>query len=96
MTKISQLVIGLLLFSVTSLTHADVMSIADPAVQVPNSSEGVLRPTRGMSMAKVEQQFGMPEQKHAAVGEPPIIRWEYANFSVFFEHNLVIHSVVNH
>jgi hypothetical protein len=27
------------------------------------------------------------------VGAPPITRWDYADFSVFFEHNLVIHAV---
>jgi hypothetical protein len=96
MTKISQLVIGLMLFSFFNIAQADVMSIADPRAQVPNSSEGVLRPTRGMSMAEVEQKFGAPEQKFSAVGEPPISRWVYNGFSVFFEHSWVIHSVVQH
>lgn len=86
-----------LLLSLTALlapVHADVLSIANPSYQVPNSESGVLRPTQGMSMAEVEQQFGMPEQKFSAVGEPPIIRWQYTDFVVFFEHSHVIHSVV--
>ena len=56
--------------------------------------EGVLRPTRGMTMAQVEAKFGEAAEKRAAIGEPPISRWRYADFDVFFEHNLVIHSVV--
>ncbi len=82
------------LLSVTLSAQADVLSIADPSYQVTNDSAGVLRPTQGMTMDEVEQKFGMPEQKFSAVGEPPIIRWQYADFVVFFEHSFVIHSVV--
>ena len=53
------------------------------------------RPTRGMSVAKVEQDFGSPVDRRSAVGEPPITRWEYPGFTVYFEHQFVIHSVVN-
>jgi hypothetical protein len=28
------------------------------------------------------------------VGAPPITRWDYAGFSVFFEHDRVIDAVV--
>ncbi len=52
------------------------------------------RPTRGMSEASVEAKFGSPKTKQAAVGEPPISRWEYENFVVFFEYDKVIHAVV--
>ena len=52
------------------------------------------RPTRGMTQASVESKFGSPVAIKAAVGEPPITRWEYANFVVFFEHDRVIHAVV--
>ena len=51
------------------------------------------KPTRGMSQARVEQEFGRPNAKQAAVGDPPISRWDYAAFVVFFEHDRVIHSV---
>lgn len=85
-----------LILSTASLSYAEVISIADPSSQVPNSTEGVLRPTQGMSMALVEQKFGQPEQKTQAIGQPPITRWIYKDFVVFFEYNLVIHSVVPH
>jgi hypothetical protein len=51
------------------------------------------KPTRGMSRESVQATYGSPQSTVAAVGEPPIARWEYADFVVFFEHNLVIHSV---
>lgn len=52
-------------------------------------------PTRGSTMDQVEAQFGAPAQKIDAVGQPPISRWVYAGFTVYFEHSHVIHSVVN-
>ena len=51
------------------------------------------RPKSGMTMANVEKAYGEPTQKHAAVGQPPITRWDYAGFSVYFEHDRVIHAV---
>jgi hypothetical protein len=52
------------------------------------------QPARGMSMEKVEASFGAPANRVSAVGTPPITRWEYPGFVVFFEHNIVLHSVV--
>ncbi len=51
------------------------------------------KPTRGMSQESVQANFGSPQSTSAAVGEPPISRWDYAGFVVFFEHDKVIHSV---
>jgi hypothetical protein len=51
------------------------------------------RPSRGMTMSRVESRFGEPAQRMAAVGEPPITRWEYPGFVVYFEYDKVIHAV---
>jgi hypothetical protein len=51
-------------------------------------------PTRGMTMDQVADKFGTPASKVPAVGTPPISRWEYPGFIVYFEHEHVIHSVV--
>ncbi|MCC5861932.1 MAG: hypothetical protein JJT93_08505 [Gammaproteobacteria bacterium] len=52
------------------------------------------RPRRGMSMAAVERQFGEPLARTPAVGQPPITRWEYPGFIVFFEYELVLHAAL--
>jgi hypothetical protein len=52
------------------------------------------QPARGLSMEKVEAAYGAPESRVPAVGNPPITRWEYPTFTVFFEHNIVLHTVV--
>jgi len=54
----------------------------------------VATPTRGMTMNQVETKFGAPVTKIPAVGRPPISRWEYPGFVVYFEADHVIHSVV--
>jgi len=51
-------------------------------------------PTRGMRMEQVEKRFGVPESKLPAVGDPPITRWRYSSYTVYFERDRVIHSVV--
>jgi hypothetical protein len=52
------------------------------------------RPTRGMTQTSVESKYGSPSSVKAPVGEPPITRWEYPDFVVFFEHDRVIHAVL--
>lgn len=52
------------------------------------------RPSRGMTMAQVESNWGQPAARKPAVGDPPITRWDYAGFSVFFEYSHVVHAVL--
>ena len=51
------------------------------------------RPKRGMSMKTVESNWGQPIARRNAIGEPPITRWEYSGFVVYFEYSHVIHAV---
>ncbi len=51
------------------------------------------RPTRGMTQAAVESRYGAPASVKAPVGDPPITRWEYSDFVVYFEYDKVIHAV---
>ena len=60
------------------------------------SAPQVDTPRNGLTMEQVRQQYGEPLSTVAAVGEPPITRWEFTGFSVFFEHDLVLHSVIQH
>lgn len=62
----------------------------------------VQSPQRGVTMDQVRQQFGAPVKEYPTVSvnggphRPPITRWDYNDFSVFFEKNRVIHSVAHH
>ena len=57
------------------------------------TAPAVPTPTRGMTMAEVTARFGEPTAKSAAVGKPPITRWEYPGYTVFFEYDHVVHAV---
>lgn len=81
---------ALLASAVVTAAQADELT-TPPA---PSASEQANLPARGMSMEKVEAAFGAPSERLPAVGEPPITRWKYPGFEVYFEHQLVIHTVV--
>lgn len=52
-------------------------------------------PENGLTKTEVERQYGRPDERRAPVGEPPISRWLYDDYSVYFEHDLVIESVLH-
>jgi hypothetical protein len=71
--------------------------VVNDGVQVRESQ--LDRPKRGLTMDEVEKHFGAPATRHPTVGgsspqQPPITRWDYSGFSVFFERDRVIESVV--
>ncbi|MCP5144229.1 MAG: hypothetical protein H6978_05345 [Gammaproteobacteria bacterium] len=51
-------------------------------------------PQRGATMARVIESLGEPVERLAAVGDPPITRWRYNGFTVYFEYDRVLHTVV--
>ena len=67
--------------------------VVDGHVEVAQSA--IARPVRGATMDAVKAKFGAPERQFPAVGKPPITRWDYPAFSVYFEFNRVVHSVVH-
>jgi hypothetical protein len=75
----------------SGLAGAETIAV-DNGIAVKQSD--VATPTRGMTMDEVSNKFGAPASKVPAVGKPPISRWEYPGFVVYFEHEHVIHSVV--
>lgn len=85
------LLVGLLCgLAGTGAALAETLVVDD---QVTLRDSAVERPKRGSTMADVEKHFGAPAEKHATVGQPPITRWDYVGFAVFFEHDRVIHAV---
>jgi len=84
----------MLLIALTSApAPADTLLLEGLQAARPTASE---RPRRGMSMNRVETAWGTPGTRQGPVGEPPITRWEYPGFVVFFEYDKVIHAVQTH
>ncbi|RKZ99585.1 MAG: hypothetical protein DRQ47_10790 [Gammaproteobacteria bacterium] len=73
-------------------------SIFADELQVPIGQQGDQaneRPSSGMARDVVEETFGAPENIQGPVGEPPITIWRYSKFSVYFEYDYVIHTVLH-
>jgi len=94
------------LVSVVVLLASSSMAAAD-VVQMPadgqaesaaaeNQTTQMSMPVRGMHARDVESNFGAPLERIPPVGEPPISRWVYPDYTVYFEHQYVIHSVPKH
>lgn len=88
--------LAFLLLLAPALASAETLALpvaAEPATQASSAL-----PLRGEAQAQVLARFGAPRQRHAAVGgdsprHPPITRWDYADFSVFFENDHVVDAV---
>ena len=84
---------SLLIAAVLAGGLANAATVAvDNGIAVKESD--IAMPARGMTMDQVAAKFGAPVTKIPAVGRPPISRWEYPGFVVYFEAEHVIHSVV--
>ena len=83
----ARLLVALLL---SSAANAEIIAIGE---QMSVAAANVELPARGMSMTAVEAKFGAPQTRHDAVGKPPITRWDYPAFAVFFERDRVLHAV---
>jgi hypothetical protein len=81
---------SLTLVAAISVADADTLLIDGVEMAQATRSE---RPARGETKTRVEERFGPPSQMVGAVGEPPISRWEYPGFIVYFEFERVIHAV---
>jgi hypothetical protein len=82
-------------FFVAILLTGTVSGVAADTLLIESMQQaaGLERPARGDSMAQVEGRFGAPEQVVPAVGQPPITRWVYPGFTVYFEGDRVVHAV---
>ena len=63
---------------------------------IPGHSDAAQRqvmPDRGINMDSVLSEFGEPDQRTDPVGDPPITEWVYGSFRVYFEHQIVLHSI---
>ena len=88
------LVLACVLAFTSNLAHSDTLLIERS--QVAQNKD---LPKRGSSMAQVQARHGAPQQKYPAVGggsrqTPPIPRWQYESFSVYFENNHVVNAVL--
>jgi len=86
----TRIVLALALAFGTQVAFADVLVIDEV-----RQSQTMQLPKNGTTKADTEAKFGAPQKKLPAVGDPPITRWEYDTYNVFFENDLVLFSVLH-
>lgn len=86
----TRIVLALALALAAQIAVADVLLIDEV-----RQSEKMQLPKNGITKAATETKFGTPNKKLSAVGDPPITRWEYDTFNVYFEYDLVLFAVLN-
>jgi hypothetical protein len=84
----------LLTLLVTPPLFADTLTIplGDQGAEIDSRN----LPQLGQSKRSVLERFGLADEEHKPVGQPPITRWDYREFSVYFEYDHVINSVRHH
>ena len=73
---------------------AAALGLAVPALGEDAAPAVGSRPERGTHMRAIEAQYGAPAARYPAVGKPPITRWDYPGFIVYFEGDRLIHAVL--
>jgi len=86
----TRIVLAFILTLAFHATHADVLLIDEV-----RQAERMDLPQNGKSKAAIEAEFGSPDQKLPAVGDPPISSWKYNKYSVYFEYDLVLFTVLH-
>jgi len=85
----TRIVLAIMLALTIQPIAADVLLIDEV-----RQSERMHLPVNGQTKADVQANFGVPVKQYAAVGDPPITRWDYDKYSVYFEYDLVLFSVL--
>lgn len=77
-----------------------VLPLKAQTLEIPLGEQGdpqlTQLPQTGESRRSVLERFGLADEEHAPVGQPPITRWDYREFSVYFEYDHVVNSVRHH
>lgn len=86
----TRIVLAFMLTFAFQAMYADVLIIDEV-----RQSERMELPKNGQDKTTVQAKFGAPLQKLPAVGDPPISSWKYDTYSVYFEYDLVLFTVLH-
>ena len=89
-------VLALLPLQLFADQHAGGDTLTIPVASQAADMQHVSRPHSGQKGQRVIEQFGEPLAVSAPVGDPPITRWDYADYHVYFEYDHVIRTVLKH
>lgn len=83
---------------VAALSFAPASGVLAEELRTPVGSQAERNqgnyPTTGLSQSSVRAKWGNPMEVRGPVGDPPITQWHYQDFVVYFENDLVLHTVL--
>ena len=91
----TRIVLALVLALIAGFTLPPAVSADVLLIEEVRQAEGMDVPVNGMTKGEVRARFGEPVKTHSAVGDPPITQWEYDGWSVYFEYELVLFTVLH-
>lgn len=86
----TRIVLAFMLALTFQVVSADVLLIDEV-----RQADRMVLPKNGQSKSAIEAKFGAPLEKVSQVGEPPISSWKYKDYSVYFEYDLVLFTVLH-
>ena len=86
----TRMVLALMALLLSIGLQADVLLIEEV-----RQSDRMELPINGQSMAEVESRWGAPRSRQGPVGDPPITQWAYDRWSVYFEYEVVLFTVLH-
>lgn len=92
---LSRLTLAACLSLTACAAGADTLLIDAISKAPPNDPSGMPRPSNGQTMKMVLARYGEPRERMSPVGNPPITRWVYDGYTVYFEDDKVINSAVH-
>ena len=91
----TRIVLTLMLVFILGIAHSATLMADVLLIEEVRQSDRMELPDNGVSMEQVRSHFGEPVATHAAIGDPPITRWDYDKWSVYFEYGVVLFTVLH-
>jgi len=91
----ARMILALMLLGVVGLAGVERLQADVLLIEEVRQAERMDLPQNGVSMSEVRAKYGEPDVTTPAVGDPPITRWDYDQWSVYFERDLVLFTVLH-
>ena len=91
----TRMVLALVLVVFAGFIQPSALSADVLLIEEVRQSDRMEVPDNGVTKADVRAQFGAAVNTYPAIGDPPITRWEYDRWSVYFEYDVVLFTVLH-
>ena len=91
----TRMVLALVLLVFAGFAQPVTLSADVLLIEEVRQSDRMDVPVNGMTTADVRARYGEPISTDSPIGDPPITRWGYDRWNVYFEYDLVLFTVLH-